>query len=90
MKRDYQRIEIWQPKHSTREVLIAVDKAAKRWGLPDIFQVTFTKVAESNEHYGKKYMIPGTTIRQYPIGTNGKIRVYLVPLQVVEQHEVET
>lgn len=72
-----QRIEIWQPKWSTHEVLIARHKVRTH------NRIEFTKAPT----YPGAYYLAGETIRRYPLTTNGKIDVYAVPLNELEPLE---
>lgn len=69
-----QNIEIWAPKYSTREVLIARHKVGTH------NRLTFTKASA----YPDVYYLSGETIKKCPITTNGKIDCYAVPLGELE------
>jgi hypothetical protein len=69
------RIEIWQPRWHDRKVLIAKDKVREE----NEIVFTKTKSLPSTVHY----FLSGEEIRKHPLGTNGVIPCYEVPLDVV-------
>ena len=75
-------IEIWEPRYSRKDVLIAPSKVKNGWN-----RITFTK-AKMNDLY-----LTGEEIRSYPLESNGKIACYAVPLvrlrKDIEERQVE-
>ena len=69
-----QNITILAPRWHDRKVLIAGFKV----GTHNV--ITFTKAPT----YPGQYYLSGETIRKYPLGTNGKIKCYEVPLDELE------
>jgi hypothetical protein len=69
-----QEIEIWQPRWKDRRVLIAKHKVGTH------NKITFTKAKSLPE----EYYLSGKTIQSYPIGFNGKLEVYEVPMGELE------
>lgn len=74
-----QKIEIWQPRYRDRVVLIAKHKVGTH------NEITFTK----DKNYPDVYYLSGSTIRSYPLDTNGKIPCYAVSLNELELLERE-
>lgn len=68
-------IEIWSPKYSTDEVLIAVKK------VKDKNRIIFT---QAKHLAGRVYLVSGQVIKKYPIQTNGTIPCYAVPMNKLE------
>lgn len=66
-------IEIWNPKYSTDEVLIAKYKVS-----PGINRIKFTKAKALK---GMIFEIEGSEIMKYPVKPNGKIPCYFVPME---------
>ena len=73
------KIDIWQPKWSTRKVLIA----KFRVGTHNL--ITFTKAPS----LAGDYYMSGEAIRTYPLDTNGRIPCYSVDLDDLEPLERE-
>lgn len=67
--------DIWEPKWSTREILINVDKIVD--GVDNYLFMFSNESAQ--QKYGWFYL-SGDTIRKHQIKPNGKGRVYVVPL----------
>lgn len=68
-------IEIWSPKFSTDEVLIAVKRVKKH------NRIIFTK---TKHLAGRVYYISGQVAREYPIQSNGSISCYCIPMNKLE------
>lgn len=64
------KIEIWEPRYSTREVLVAAHKV----GLHNL--IVFTKA----KSLPGEWYVSGQDVKKYPLTDNGKIPVYTVPL----------
>lgn len=73
-------IEIWEPRWHDRKVLIATRKVWEQ----NI--IRFTKTGA----YKGDYILSGEEIKKYPVGTNGKIPCYEVPLSEFEPDMEET
>lgn len=71
------RVSIWEPRWHDQHVLIAVRKIGEH------NVVSFTKAPSITD----EYYISGKNARKYPITTNGKIRVYDIPLDDMELYE---
>lgn len=71
------RIEIWAPRYKDRKVLIAKTKVGAH------NEIVFTKV----KHLPGSYYMSGLDIQSYPLGTNGKIPCYEVPLDKLDRLE---
>jgi hypothetical protein len=69
------RIEIWQPRWHDRKVLIAQNKVQEE------NEIVFTKTKSLPPSVS--YFLSGEEIRKYPLGTNGVIPCYEVPLDIV-------
>jgi hypothetical protein len=72
-------IEIWQPRWKDRMVLIAKHKVRKENA------IVFTKTKSLKD---KVFFIDRDEIRDFPLGTNGKIDCYEVPLDVILEKEL--
>ena len=70
-------IEIWEPRWKDRQVLISKFKV--RDG------VNYIKFTKAKCFLGKVFKIEGKEIRKCPLGTNGKISCYEVPLDLLEE-----
>lgn len=70
-------IEIWAPKYSTNEVLIATHKVQE-----GINKIVFTK---ANHLKGKVYEIDSETIRKGKKQPNGKGYVYVVSMDEMKE-----
>ena len=69
-------IQIWEPRYSTRSVLIAKYKVKE-----GINEIIFTK---SKALEGKIFTIKGADIRRHPLESNGSINCYAVPIEELE------
>jgi hypothetical protein len=69
-------IEIWQPRYSTKSVLVATHKIAI-----GVNYITFTK---DKSLFGNIYKIDGNKARTYPKQPNGSIEVYEIPMSELE------
>lgn len=65
---------ILEPKYSTKEVLLATYKVGER-----------NRVEIQKGAYAGEYFIAGDVVKSYPIGSNGRIPCYLVPLAQLEK-----
>lgn len=75
-KKRHAVIDIWEPKYSTREVLIATHKVMER-----------NRIKIMKGAYAGEYFISGVVASAYPVQSNGKINVYAVPLSQLERLE---
>ena len=62
-------IEVWEPKYSTNEVLVAVYK------VKDKNKIKITKGA-----YKGTYEMSGIAARSYPVISNGRIPCFALPI----------
>lgn len=69
-------LDIWEPKYSTMEVLLATRKIGER-----------NRVNIQKGAYKGQYFVSGDIVRSCPIQSNGKISVYAVPLSQLEREE---
>jgi hypothetical protein len=69
-------IKIKAPKYSTKELLVAKYKVKHS-----------NKIIIQEGAYQGEYFMHGSKIAQYPIGTNGKINVFKIPLDDLEPLE---
>ena len=68
-------LKIWQPRYKDHAVLIATYKVKEHNKI----------VFERAKHLeGREFYMSGKNIRSYPKDTNGKISVYVVPLDDLE------
>ena len=74
--------DIWEPKWSTDEVLINVDKVTED---TEHYLIKFTKKSPKNK-YGWFYM-SGKVIRSHKTQPNGTGHVYVVPMKARETFE---
>lgn len=72
-----QHISIKQPRYHDGSVLVATYKVG------DHNVIEFTEAPSLPD----RYYVSGKTIREYPIGTNGRIKVYQVPIEEMELYE---
>lgn len=72
-------IEIWQPRWKDRVVLIA------RFKVKEHNAIVFTKTPTMPD----VYYLSGEKTRTFPVESNGKIDCYAVPLNDLEQLELE-
>lgn len=70
----WSEIRIWEPKYSTKQVLIATRKVVDR-----------NRIVIERGAYAGEYFIAGDVVKSYPIGSNGRIPCYLVPLAQLEK-----
>jgi len=69
-------IEIWHPRYYDNKVLIAKHKVSS-----GINRIVFTK---ANSYKGKVFEVSGSVIASCPLGTNGRIACYIVPMDKLE------
>lgn len=69
-------IEIWQPRWKDRTVLIACYKVGDGW-----IHIRFTKTKSMPD----KYRVSSYEVRKCPITTNGTLKCYAVPLDILEK-----
>lgn len=74
MSENVTRLIIWQPKYSTRSVLLAKHKVGK------YNEIVFTKAPA----YPHKYFMKGEDIKKYPLRSNGSCLCYDVKLDDLE------
>lgn len=73
------RIEIFMPRYHDNVALIA-----QKWVKDDNI-IYFTQAKHLN---GKEFRVSGDVIRSCPLGTNGKIPCYEVPMKIIEEGEI--
>lgn len=66
-------IRIWEPRYHDKKVLISIHKAKSD-----------NKIIIEKGHYAGEYYMHGARLVTYPIGSNGAIRCYEVPLTDLE------
>lgn len=69
-------IEIWQPRYSTNSVLIA------QYKVEPCNYITFTKAKHLQ---GMTFYIDGDNVRSCPLVTNGRIKCYDVPFDLLQR-----
>ena len=67
-----QPIEIWKPKYSTQEILIATHRVTDG--------DNFIKITQDKNYENKLLKLAGEEIRKYPRQRNGKGEVFCVPI----------
>ena len=72
-------IEIYEPRWHDRKVLVAAYK------VKDDNEIVFTRSTSLSPD--TRYKISGAEIKKYPLGTNGKIDCYEVPLDVITKNK---
>ena len=73
-------IEIWEPRYKDKVALIAKYKVCSGWN-----EIVFTKAKHLK---GMKFKIQGSDIVKHPLGNNGSISCYAVPMDKLIACEV--
>lgn len=73
-------IEIWQPRYKDNTVLVAKKNVKNGSNV-----IIFTKAKHLE---GKAFLLTDEEISKFPVGTNGKIDCYIIPMEYVTERRV--